>query len=175
MDTSSAGSVCEEDNFKTLYRSNAKPLRNFIYYRCGDLEKAEDIVQEAMISLWENCLKVVFGKAKSFLFKTAGNLMIDQIRHEKVKLNFLKQVRVERAEDPLFNVLKAEFEQQLETAISNLPSTQREAFLMSRIDKMSYEEIAGTLDISVKAVEKRMHLALTALKENVRELKYLKF
>jgi RNA polymerase sigma-70 factor (ECF subfamily) len=56
-------------------------------------------------------------------------------------------------------------------SISHMPETQREAFLMNRMDNMSYKEIADTLEISVKAVEKRIHLALVYLKENVSELK----
>jgi DNA-directed RNA polymerase specialized sigma24 family protein len=39
---------------------------------------------------------------------------------------------------------------------------------------MSYEEIATALEISVKAVEKRMHLALQVLKEKIKELKLYK-
>ena len=38
-------------------------------------------------------------------------------------------------------------------------------FLMSRIDKMKYKEIAEALGLSVKAIEKRMHLALKTLRK----------
>jgi RNA polymerase sigma-70 factor (family 1) len=167
-------SVCEDNNFKKLYKDYAKPLRNFLYYRCGDLERSEDIVQEAMVKMWQNCAQVVFEKAKSFLYTVGLRMLMDQFRHDKVKLQFAKQAEMNTAEDASFNLIKKEFEQKLEKAISDLPETQREAFLMNRIDKMSYAEIAEALDISVKAVEKRMHLALTTLKESVKELKTYK-
>ena len=41
---------------------------------------------------------------------------------------------------------------------------------MNRIDQMTYTEIAQALDLSVKAVEKRMHLALKTLRQNIKEL-----
>ena len=44
---------------------------------------------------------------------------------------------------------------------------QKEVFLLSRIEKMKYREIAEMLEISVKAVEKRMHLALLEMKEKI--------
>jgi RNA polymerase sigma-70 factor (ECF subfamily) len=60
---------------------------------------------------------------------------------------------------------ESEFQNRLEQAIGNLSEKQRQVFLMSRIEKMKYSEIAEVLEISVKAVEKRMHLALLSLKE----------
>jgi RNA polymerase sigma-70 factor (ECF subfamily) len=58
-----------------------------------------------------------------------------------------------------------EFKQMLEEAISNLPEKQRVVFLMSRIDKMTYQEIAKSLEVSQKTIEKRMHGALSALRK----------
>lgn len=169
-----SNSVCEEQNYNAVYKDNAKALRNFIYYRCGDLDQAEDMTHEALISLWENCVKVPFEKARAFLYRVARNLIIDGARHEKVKLEFTKSSISGVGENPEQTYLKAEFEKRLESAISALPDGQREAFLMNRMDKLSYQEIADALDISVKAVEKRMHLALQSLKEQVAELNFIK-
>ena len=56
-----------------------------------------------------------------------------------------------------------------EEVLSILPENQREVFLMSRMEDLTYKEIAGRLDIGVKAIEKRMSLALHTLRK---ELKY---
>jgi RNA polymerase sigma-70 factor (ECF subfamily) len=45
---------------------------------------------------------------------------------------------------------------------------QRVVFLMSRYDGLKYKEIADHLDISVKAVEKRMNQALDHLKKHLK-------
>ena len=52
-------SVCEEKIYSALYEEHCTPLRNFLYYKCGDLDKAEDIMQDSYIKLWENCKKVI--------------------------------------------------------------------------------------------------------------------
>ena len=55
---------------------------------------------------------------------------------------------------------------ELETDKVNVEK-QKEVFLLSRIEKMKYREIAEMLGISVKAVEKRMHLALLEMEEKI--------
>lgn len=165
-------SVCEEDVFQSIYEEQIAPVRNFLYYKCGDLDRAEDMAQDSFIKMWENCAKVIFGKAKSYVFTIANRLFLNEVRDEKVKLKFETSTgsRVE-TEDPEYLAIHAEFKQSLESAISNLPEKQREVFLMNRIDNMKYSEIAATLNISVKAVEKRMHQCLKTLKNEVKELR----
>jgi RNA polymerase sigma-70 factor (ECF subfamily) len=70
-------------------------------------------------------------------------------------------------ETPEFLLEEKEFLDKLQVAISDLKEGQREVFLLNRIDKKTYKEIAEMLEISVKAVEKRMHLALVQLREKV--------
>jgi RNA polymerase sigma factor (sigma-70 family) len=57
-----------------------------------------------------------------------------------------------------------ELKNQYKLALAEMPENQRTVFLMSRFDKMKYAEIAGLLGLSVKAIEKRMSLALSFLK-----------
>lgn len=164
-------SVCEENNYVLLHKKYGKQLRNFIYYKCGNLEQAEDIVQDSYIKLWENCANIILEKAKSFLYTIANRFMINSIRRETVRLKFLKSNPLsQNIEDPSFMLMENEFKTRLEEAISELSEKQREVFLMNRVDKMSYEEISNCLGISIKAVEKRMHYALAALKTKVMEL-----
>lgn len=164
-------SVCEEKNYQHLYQEHGTALRNFMYYKCGDLEKAEDLSHEAFIKMWEKCKDVIFSKAKGYLFTVANRLFLNHIEHKKVVLKFEKGDHTDRShESPQYIMEGNEFKTKLEQAISELTEAQREAFLMNRIDKMSYQEIADTLNLSVKAVEKRIHNALKVLKNKVEEL-----
>lgn len=163
--------VCKEENYRKLYHEHANHLRNFMYYKCGDLAQAEDLMQEAFIKLWENCKKVIFEKTKSFLFTIANRLFLNKVEHDKVKLNFEKSVTKEQSgDDPEFILREKEFKEQLENAIGSLPEGQREVFLMHRIDQMTYQEIADLQGVSIKAIHKRMYKAMAKLKDTIKEL-----
>tara|TARA_Y100000815_G_C12922334_1_gene342183 strand:- start:150 stop:470 length:321 start_codon:yes stop_codon:yes gene_type:complete len=101
----------------------------------------------------------------------ARNLMIDTLRNKKVALKFERGLVLEQEnEDPYFKLRTKEFRLKLETVISNLPEKQREAFLMNRIDKLTYKEIALRLEVSETAIEKRISKALIKL-NNISEIK----
>ena len=158
--------LCKEETFKHVFFAQSERLRNFLYYKTGNMAQAEDLVQDAFGKLWENCSKVAIEKVKSFLFTVANNLFINQVKHKQVVLKFEQRAKTQvDREDPAFLLEKEEFRKRLQKAISDLPEKQREVFLMNRIDKMKYREIAETLNISVKAVEKRMHKALLSLRK----------
>ncbi len=158
--------------YRQIYDTHGEALRNFMYYRCGDLEKAEDLAHEAFIRLWNNCVKVLVEKAKSYLFTTAHRLFLNQVEHEKVVLQFEKTVTTQlNQQDPEFLMEEKEFKKQLEAAISNLPESQREVFLLHKIDKMSFQEIADIQEVSLSAVHKKMYKAMSKLRDSLEALR----
>lgn len=166
--TNEAKSVCEQINYEQLFNTHSKTLYNFVYYKCGDKQQAEDIVQDAFIKLWNNCSKVVFEKAKSYLYTVARNLFLNEVAHQKIVLQHRAIPKSDSTnESPEFILEEQEFMKKLKDAIASLPEKQREVFLLSRIDKKKYAEISEIVGISVKAVEKRMSLALMALREKL--------
>ena len=164
-------SVCESKNFDALFKQHSRTLRNYIYYKCGDASLAEDLVQEAYIKLWNNCKKIPFAKALFFLKRVANNAFLNVVKHKKVVLQHeqIKKSEVD-IESPQFILEEKEFMQKLENAIASLSEKQREVFLLNRIDKKTYSEIAVFLDISKKAVEKRMHNALKVLRKEIGDI-----
>jgi len=100
------------------------------------------------------------------VFKTANDKLLNQYEHEKVKLKFKKKPRLNHTkESPEYLLVEKELNLELEKAISDLPEKQRVVFLLSRIDKKPYREIAEILGISKQAVEKRIYKALDKLRE----------
>ncbi|WP_298423934.1 sigma-70 family RNA polymerase sigma factor [uncultured Kordia sp.] len=161
-------SVCESNNFEAIFRQHSRTLRNYIFYKCGNVDLAEDLVQEAYIKLWNNCKKVPFANALFFLKRVANNAFLNVVKHQKIVLEHEKIPTSEvTIEDPEFLLEEKEFMQKLENAIANLSEKQREVFLLNRIDKKTYAEIAIFLDISQKAVEKRMRNALKKLRVEI--------
>lgn len=168
-------SVCEDAVYDRIYREHAEKLRNFLYYKCADLDQANDLTQETFLRLWKRCKQVLVDKVVGFLYTAARNLFLDQVRAEKVVMKFEKsQVPKSNQEDPLFYLQTKEFQEKIDLAIGQLPDKQREAFLMNRIDKLTYKQIAATLGISQTAVEKRVGKALISLKKAIDEFKQYK-
>lgn len=166
MDQPDSNSICQEKQFEKVYREQVDAVYHFSYYKCGNKALAEDLLQEAFLILWENCASVSFEKAKAFLFKVIRNRHLNKVERKKVVRKYEQQIQVHPdVESPEYILEKKEFYHKLNQAINNLPETQREVFLLNRIDRLKYREIAELLGISQKAVEKRMHKALLALRE----------
>ena len=160
--------ICDERLFSALFEKYAKDLHDFLFYKYGSHLNPKDKVQEAFVKLWENCAKIPSDKAKSFLFTTANNLMLNEYAHQKVVLRHQKSpTRSHTNETPEFLLIEKEYAQKLETAISNLTEAQRVAFLMNRVEGKRFKEIAKLLDISTKAVEKRIYGALKKLRKDI--------
>lgn len=166
-------SICRESVFTDFFKKNAKGIRNYLLYKFSNHDQAEDITQEAFIKLWQNCEDVPFEKAKSYLYTVANNASLNVIAHQKVVLSFKKNnLHNDRTnENPEFLLEETQFKDKLLKAIQNLNETQRIAFLMHRIDGKKYAVIAEELNISVKAVEKRIHLALLELRKEFHDFK----
>lgn len=165
--------VCKEKVYEHVYNTYSEVINNYFYYKFGDQQMAEESVQEAFIKLWENCRKVPFSKAKSYLYTVANNLSLNRYKHKKVVLNYANTVpqRKEDLQSPDYKMEEEEFKLKLNKAIQDLSEKQRVAFLLHRIDDKSYKEIAQILNISVKAVEKRMQKALQSLRKKIEGIK----
>ncbi|MCF6180491.1 RNA polymerase sigma factor [Lutibacter sp.] len=162
---------CNEKKFTSFFLEQSTLLFNYIFYKCGNTDLADDIVQEAFIKIWNNCSKIIPNKAKSFLFTIATNLFLNEYAKTSVIINYKNTIKKDYTnESPEFILEEKEFEVKLQKAISNLTETQRVAFLMHRIDGKKYREIAELLGISIKAVEKRIHNALLSLRKEIDEI-----
>ena len=173
MTTNSLSGTCDDIIFSTFFKSHAKSLRNFLLYKYGNKDQADDLTQEAFIKLWQNCAAVPIEKAKSYIYKIAINSSLNEIAHQKVVLEYENNFTgLEKTyENPEFILEEKQFKSKLLKAIENLNETQRVAFLMHRIDGKKYSEIAEELNISLKAVEKRIHLALVELRKEIDTIK----
>ena len=164
--------ICEEKLFSSLFRKYSKSLHDFLYYKYGERIHPDDKVQEAFIKLWDNCRNIPIEKAKSFLFTVANNTALNDIKHEKIVLNYQKsQIRNHTNETPEFLMEENEYLQKYQRALENLTDGQRETFLLNRVEGKKHKEISVLLDISVKTVEKRLYGALKKLRKEIEGLK----
>jgi RNA polymerase sigma-70 factor (ECF subfamily) len=163
--------VCDKVRFSKLYEKYAQSLSNILYYKYGDILNPSDKVQDAYIKLWENCAKVAPEAAKSYLYTIANNMMLNEVKHQKVIFKH-QQVKPKdyTNESPEFVLRKKEFSKRYEIALSGLKEEERAAFLLSKVDGKTHKEVAELLGITKKVAEHRIYSAFKKLKDQLEEL-----
>lgn len=157
-----------EKEFNNLFNNWFDPVRRYLFYRCGDPEVATDITQDAFIRIWEKRLPVDEKKAAGLIYKIARDMLISHFRKEQVKQHYQGQFRLSDSEaSPEENLLFQELMEKYNDLLATMPEKQRTVFLLSRADELKYHEIALRMGISVKAVEKRMTLALKLIRKEL--------
>jgi RNA polymerase sigma-70 factor (family 1) len=157
--------ILTREQFKGCFDLWFDELRNYISYRCCDTDLATDIVQETFVKVWEKQLEFEGNKTKALLYKIAKDLWISHYRKTqsegKYRLNFSFKLESNDTEEQLnYQELKDNYEK----ALAVMPEKRRVVFLMSRMESLTYQEISERLEVSVKAVEKRMNLAIQELR-----------
>jgi len=160
--------ICQEIVFQHVYNTHVKDLNNYLYYKYGEKYSPSDKAQDAFIKLWDNCKKVTVSKAKAYLFKVANNLMLNEIKHQKVVLKY-QQIdhRQHNYETPEFLIEKDQYLEKYKKALGNLSEEQRVAFLLNKVDGKKHSEIADILDVTKKVVEYRIYSAFKILKSEL--------
>lgn len=157
--------VCQEELYKKLFYDHAEKLFQFLWSKFNNEDLARDAMQEAFIVLWENCKKVTLNQAKSYVFTVGRNRAIDSIRKEKLHLRIAEEDKISILDE--IEEHSGEQHQKMHLILSKMPEGSKDVFLMNRMNTMTYAEIAEELEISVKAVEKRMSIALKIIRENI--------
>ncbi|MCE5345519.1 MAG: RNA polymerase sigma-70 factor [Bacteroidales bacterium] len=146
----------------------------------GDLQSAQDIVQDAFLIIWEKSDTLSINSSpKAYLFQAVKNSCLNYIRHLNTcqttedKLN-LKISLSEKSvysdfNDPYYSLLELEIQQKIEEIINTLPEKCLEVYKLSRQNNLHNKEIAEKLGISVKMVEKHISKALSVLKSELSE------
>lgn len=155
--------------FKMIYDAHFDDLRRYLFYRSGDQDLSADIAQNVFMKVWTKKIEIASGNIKSLLFKMATDEFISHIRRKKVERDYnnnidLRLIRESDTDDDLSDK-KLRFEK----ALNQLPEKQRTALLMNKMQGLTHKEIAETLNLSQKAIEKRIGLALKALKQNLNQ------
>ena len=160
--------VLTEKDFNGLFNTWFDPVRRYIFYRCGNSDLATDVAQETFLRVWEKQLEPQNGKAAGLLYKIASDFMISHYRREKIKMNYQGNLRIDETDtSPEENLVFKELMEQYNKLLAGMPDKQRTVFLLSRMDDLKYHEISVRLGISVKAVEKRMTLALKLIRKEL--------
>jgi RNA polymerase sigma-70 factor (ECF subfamily) len=159
----------EQKFIEFLFKSFYSPLCKAVYKIVRDTDACEDIVQEVFYKVWRNRDALDLSKSvKSYLYRSAINTALNYLEKQKrnVELDENEVIGTKLSANTTEDILNSsELEQKINSAINELPSRCKTVFMMSRFEEMSYQEIADTLEVTVKAVEKQMSKALQILRE----------
>lgn len=164
--------ICDETLFANVYNKHAQNLHDFLYYKYGEKLNPGDKAQDAFAKLWENCKKVTLEKAKSFLYTVANNLMLNEVKHQRVVLKYQSESPKEYDnENPEFLLEKEQYYKKYQQALAKLSEEQRTAFMLNKVEGKKHEEIAQLLGVTRKVVEYRIYSAFDQLKKELENFK----
>lgn len=165
-------------DFDKLFLKYHRELLNLSYNILRDRDAAKDVVQEVFTNLWKNRQSIQFGdQIKHYLFKATSHTALNALRNQKrsYKLDdyneILNLVAPSGTESPAYG----ELELRIRQAIDRLPPQCKVIFLLSRHEGLKYQQIAETLDLSIKTVESQMGIALEKLRLDLKPFLSLEF
>ncbi len=136
-----------------------------------DEDQAQDVVQELFANLLSQMGQFYYKSTiSSYLYTSVRNMVLNLIKHDKVKLNYSDSLRDYYDQgawttDTL--VRENELKRQIEKEIENLPAKMRAIFELSRKEYLSHKEIADTLGISEGTVKKQLYYAISKLRSKL--------
>ena len=156
-------------DFKMIYDTHFDDLRRYLIFRSGDQDLSVDIAQNVFMKVWTKKIEIASGNIKSLLFKMATDEFISHIRKKKVEKEYIESVNLRLIREPDNDDDLLEKKVLFQKALNQLPEKQKTALLMNKMQGLTYKEIAEVLNLSQKAIEKRIGLALKALKQNLNQ------
>ncbi len=157
--------------FKLLFETYYISLCEYAVSIVRHAQVAEDLVQEVYANIWN--MKESWTPnhtVKSYLFRAVRNQALNYLKHDKLEKKWVEQVQRNGQAVQVFDPEEhnhSDIEKAIYNAIDDLPPKRRIVFVLSRFYQLTYLEIASTLDISVKTVEKHIRLALRELYETI--------
>jgi RNA polymerase sigma-70 factor, ECF subfamily len=161
----------EAGAFEVIFDRHGQRAFSLAYRMCGRQALAEDVVQEAFLSLWRSGARYdpARGSVRSWVLSVVHNRAIDAFRREAVKES--RDVRDERLVErtPSLQLTHTEVErrddaQQVRGALGELPLEQRQVIELAYFGGFTHSQIAETLGLPAGTVKGRMRLGLTKMR-----------
>lgn len=157
-----------KEEFKRLFDTHFDAIRRYLYYRCSDTELASDVAQDLFTRIWEKQMDIDPLKDKALLYKMASDMIVSKFRRKKIEMNYAGSIVFTNDYSSVSDQVEyEELARKYSSTLVKMPEKQRTAYMMSREESLKYSEIAERLNISVKAVEKRMAGALELLRREL--------
>ena len=157
--------------FEIVFDRHADAAFSLAYRMCGRRNTAEDVVQEAFVSLWRSGAAYDRGRGsvRSWVLGVVRNRAIDLFRRESVRtgrdVNAEGLVEAMPAPDDTARQVEHRDEAgQIREALQELPADQRQVIELAYFGGFSHSQIASMLELAPGTVKGRMRLGLTKLR-----------
>jgi RNA polymerase sigma-70 factor, ECF subfamily len=165
----------EEPALDELVRRKTQPLLQVVYRILGDLEEARDVVQVALLRLWESRGRFdPRWRPNTWIFRIATNLAIDHLRarksrekHNEPYRHHLRQVSGGAEQRGFSDLQQREVMAIFQELASELSEKQRLAFLLREVEGLSSPEVAEILGCRESTVRNHLFNARRVLQREV--------
>jgi RNA polymerase sigma-70 factor (ECF subfamily) len=170
--------------FQQLFNKYSSSVVNFAFRFVGSRERAEELAQEVFLQVyrWQDRYEPR-AKFSTWLFKIAHNHCLNEVRKGEYKVSHesLDSQRDSEGEErerelPDTNPWKSDdilaakqTADKIQTILRRLPESQRSALMLSRLEGLSYQEVAEVLGTTEKAVKSLVFRATQSLREGLQE------
>ena len=159
----------DEDVVAAIYRDHGTALRRFVLGASRDPQLADDVVQETVLRVWQQAPQIT-GSLRSYLFRTARNIMIDNYRkaqrrpHEVTERDMADPADgAERVDEILNRIL-------MEEALLRLSAGHRDVLIALHYRRYTVQEASAKLNIPSGTVKSRAFYAVRALRTILDEM-----
>ncbi|TVU64027.1 sigma-70 family RNA polymerase sigma factor [Paenarthrobacter nitroguajacolicus] len=158
----------DEDVVAAIYRDHGTALKRFVLSCTSDAHQADDVVQETILKVWQHAPQIT-GSLRSYLFRTARNVIIDNYRKaqrrptESGEHDLPDHAAKERVDELLNRVL-------MEEALLRLSHEHRQVLVALHYQRFTVAEAALQLNIPAGTVKSRAFYAVKALRTILDEM-----
>src|SRR5450755_1555573 len=157
--------------FEVIFDRHSGAAFSLAYRMCGRRAMAEDVVQEAFLSLWRSGARYdrARGSVRSWVLSVVHNRAIDALRRGVVRDGRTVDdeglaERVAAPERTDVEVARREEAREVRGALGALPTEQRQVIELSYFGGFTHVQIASMLEVPIGTVKSRMRLGLTKLR-----------
>jgi RNA polymerase sigma-70 factor (ECF subfamily) len=159
--------------FARLVERHLGSVHRYLGRLTGSAADAEELTQETFLRLWQRAGSYRPGTARlsTWLHRVAHNLAVDALRRNREVAIEAEpgDPPAEAGADPATRLSAWQTGQQLDRALRSLPTTQRAALLLCRVQGLGNREAAAVLGVSVRALESLLARARRRLRQALQD------
>lgn len=152
-----------EREYNTCVKDYSDNVFRYLVKNLQDKDLSKDILQESFLNLWKKRQSVDYKTAKTYLFQTAHNTMINTLKYNNLKQTLDK---------PTLSATSITYDlnQMLTKLMAFLPDKQKQSLLLRDYEGYSYKEIAKIMNITEEDVKINIFRARTKMKDMINKI-----